>query len=131
MLTAFEFVCVNERLVVAHPFGEIIGVRDLNFHVERTIGALIFNVNVKTNALAVNTSLDSFFAFGVGDLFDFDVKNQFKKLPTQVGINLHCFAKDEIITNGSVVPLISNLLVSHKLTSIKFYYKANEKAMQR
>ena len=62
MLTAFEFVCVNERLVVARSFGEIIGVRDLNFHVERTIGVFLFNINVKTNALAVNTSLDSFFA---------------------------------------------------------------------
>lgn len=76
----------------------------------------IKNMNDSYPVINIKTSLDSFFAVGVGALFDFDFKNPFKQLPTQDGIKLHGFDKDEIITNCSVGALIRKLLFSHKLT---------------
>ena len=91
----------------------------MHFHIERAIGALFHNVNVEANAFAIGAKIDSLFAFGVVDFADFDVKNEFKQTTTQVGIGFQGFAKDKVILNGSVVPFLSDLLVSHKLTSKK------------
>ncbi len=107
-MSAFELVHVNQSLIITPPFVDVIVVGDLHFNVEGTVGAFLFDVNVKADDFTVSTSLDSFFAFGIADLLDFGIENEFEQTTAQVRKKFHSFAEDKVILNGSIVPLLSD-----------------------
>ena len=80
LLPVLKLIHINQALIVAHTLRNVIGIRNLHFNIETSIGICIFNVNIKANTFAVGTSFNNFFALRKTNIFNRKVQNKLKEV---------------------------------------------------
>ena len=89
---------VNDSLIIAGSFGQILLIRGLDFHIVDCPGIVLY-IHVQSDTFGAVTLVDGFLQFRVGDLPYLYAQNHFQQRLTVFGIS-HDGPKDEIIHNG-------------------------------